>query len=400
LFLVLANGQTSISGFSAAVEATDECRDESCALELAQLRASKIVAQPKHKDASKAHKAKLSKVQKQESTKTKTATKAKGKKAKSKKAQAKKTQAKKAKAKKAESKKTKSEKKTPVGQKQETSHKHSDHAGRESYHHPAWLNDCKRIFVDLGANIGVNVRKMFEPKKYLGDQLEPYFQRHFGGPGWRRAPAEKSHICALAFEPNPQHMPRLKDIEKAYKKNGWQVHFYNYAIWREEGQMTFNNTAIRDSGADLTAEGAHLNMREVSAEVVQDDAAISKVRTINFADFIDTLPKGTVKLVLMDIEGAEYETLAQLMAEKKLCRNWIWNLLVEAHTWGEITHWGKPESFTPGVHPRSMLAIRERVNQMNDMKWCGDSDNVTYVAKLDDETFQKDVDNSFGQVRR
>jgi FkbM family methyltransferase len=386
--LVLANGQISISQLSTAIEATNECGDETCALELAQLRASKMSTKPNNKDEPKVPKAKTAKLVSKTKTDASTQEKVKTK-----------TDKTKVQSKKVESKETKSGK-MDVDHHQKGHKHHAGETGRSSYHHPAWLKDCKKVFLDLGANIGVNVRKLFEPKKYLGDQLEPYFQRHFGGPGWRRAPAEKNHLCALGFEPNPQHMPRLKEIEKAYKKNGWRAHFYNYAIWREEGQMTFNNTAIRDSGADLTAEGAHLNMREVSAEVVEDGAAISKVRTVNFADFVDTLPKGTVKLVLMDIEGAEYETLAQLMAEKKLCRSWIWNLLVEAHTWGEITHWGKPESFTPGIHPRSMLAIRERVNQMNDMKWCGDNDNVTYVAKLDDETFQKDVDNSFGQNRR
>jgi len=123
------------------------------------------------------------------------------------------------------------------------------------------------------------------------------------------------------------------------------------------------------------------------------------VRTVNLADFISTLPENTVKLMLMDIEGAEYDTLAQLMMDKRLCRSNVWNLLVEAHDWGDITRWGNASSFKQGTHPRSMTAIRERINQMSDMKWCGD-DNVTYVAKLDDETFAKDVDDKFGVIQR
>ena len=146
---------------------------------------------------------------------------------------------------------------------------------------------------------------------------------------------------------------------------------------------------------DLTNQGAHLSMHQDSNVVVSKN---SMVRTVNLADFISTLPEKTVKLMLMDIEGAEYDTLAQMMMDKKLCRNNVWNLLVEAHDWGDISRWGNASSFKQGVHPRSMLAIRERVTQMDDMKWCG-TDNVTFVAKLDDETFAKDVDDNFGANR-
>lgn len=384
-----------------ALHFDDECLEnqDQCSLKLAQLRAVKLqgAAQPQHATQPKHETRHKTDAKGKSAAKsgTKTQPKQKAKSASKQKTVSKSKVSSKSDAK-AGGKSKKASKSVAVAKGKKA--KSKDEVAT-TFHHPKWLKDCKRIFLDLGANIGVNVRKMYEPKKYLGDKLEPYFQRHFGGPGWRRAPAEKNHICALGFEPNPALMERLGRIEKSYKENGWHVHFYPYAIWRAEGQMYFNSTAIRESTADLTAEGGHLNMRADLPNGGAGEGA-QPVRTINLASFIDTLPQETVKLVLMDIEGAEYETMAQLMAEKKLCRKWIWNLLVEAHTWGEITHWGKPESFTPGVHPRSMLAIRERVNQMNQMKWCGSEDNVTYVAKLDDETFQKDVDDHFGVTRR
>jgi len=279
-------------------------------------------------------------------------------------------------------------------------HKKDDEEAEEkhaSYQHPPWLKSCKKIFLDVGCNIGVNVRKLYEPKKYLGAKLLPFFQRHFGEPAWRRSPANHSGLCALGFEPNHDHKDRLAAIEKSYTANGWHVHFYPYAAWSSEGHMAFNKTAIRAAGmGDLTKQGAHLSMRQSSSTAVSKH---DMVRTVNLADFISTLPEKTVKLMLMDIEGAEYDTLAQLMMDKRLCRNSVWNLLVEAHDWGDITRWGNASSFTKGTHPRSMTAIRERINQMSDMKWCG-SDDVTYVAKLDDETFAKDVDDKFGVVQR
>jgi len=195
--------------------------------------------------------------------------------------------------------------------------KHDDKEEKKhaSYDHPEWLKGCKKIFLDVGCNIGVNVRKLYEPKKYLGAKLLPFFQRHFGEPAWRRSPANHSGLCALGFEPNHDHKDRLKSIEKSYLENGWHVHFYPYAAWSSDGHMAFNKTSLRSAGmGDLTKQGAHLSMHQSS------DVVLSKhdmVRTVNLADFIDTLPENTVKLMLMDIEGAEYDTLAQLMMDKK-----------------------------------------------------------------------------------
>lgn len=335
LLLAVADSAPLIEDeFAASLTTDDECHGtDTCALELAQLRASKVSKHPSK-----------------------------------------------------ETKRTKHKK-----------DKEEEHEKHASYDHPPWLKSCKKIFLDVGCNIGVNVRKLYEPKKYLGAKLLPFFQRHFGEPAWRRSPANHSGLCALGFEPNHDHKSRLAAIEKSYLENGWHVHFYPYAAWSSEGHMAFNKTSLRSAGmGDLTKQGAHLAMHQGSNVVVSKH---DMVRTVNLADFISTLPENTVKLMLMDIEGAEYDTLAQLMMDKRLCRSNVWNLLVEAHDWGDITRWGNASSFKQGTHPRSMTAIRERINQMSDMKWCGD-DNVTYVAKLDDETFAKDVDDKFGVIQR
>jgi len=277
---------------------------------------------------------------------------------------------------------------------------HSQSKTVADYDHPPWLKNCKKILLDVGSNIGVNVRKLYEPKKYDGAKLLPFFEKYFGEPAWRRTAAGKSGVCALGFEPNDEHTERLQAIEKAYNDNGWHVHFYPFAAWSSEGKMALNKTAgdskFLDMG-DLTKRGAHLSMMQ------QDSTGkVSKrslVRTVNLADFVSSLPDATVQLMLMDIEGAEYDTLAQMMMDKKLCRNNVQHLLVETHNWGDIGRWGNGSSFKKSVQPRSLVALRERVSQMGDMKWCG-NDNVTSVAKLDDDTFPKDVDDNFGVIQR
>lgn len=288
--------------------------------------------------------------------------------------------------------------------KHEAKHKSKHEAKHDAepsadYDHPPWLKNCKKILLDIGSNIGVNIRKLYEPKKYDGATVLPLFEKYFGEPAWRRTAAGKSGVCALGFEPNAEHFERLQAIEKAYNDNSWHVHFYPFAAWSSEGKMVLNKTGSDEkfvNTGDLTKRGAHLSMEQDSKAKVSKR---SLVRTVNLGDFVSTLPDATVQLMLMDIEGAEYDTLAQMMMDKKLCRNKVQHLLIETHSWGDISRWGNGSSFKKGVQPRSMVALHERVSQMGKMKWCGD-DNVTSVAKFDDDTFPKDVDDNFGVIQR
>ena len=71
---------------------------------------------------------------------------------------------------------------------------------------PKWIPNCRKIFLDLGANIGVTVKKLFEPNRYPESTTLPYFRKTFGYQ-WLRQSVRKfpNRLCALGFEPNPIH---------------------------------------------------------------------------------------------------------------------------------------------------------------------------------------------------
>ena len=98
----------------------------------------------------------------------------------------------------------------------------------------------KKIFLDLGANIGVTVKKLFEPQKYPKSTTLPYFGKMFGYQ-WLRQSVRKfqNRLCALGFEPNPRHQKRLKDLEKEYSDKNWNVHFFSDAVSNVDGKVTF-----------------------------------------------------------------------------------------------------------------------------------------------------------------
>ena len=84
---------------------------------------------------------------------------------------------------------------------------------------------CHHVYLDIGSNIGVQVRKLFEPEKYPRAAVLRKFDQVFGPPAARLANGAQG-LCAFGFEANPSHWPRLKEIEKAYSLRGWRVHFF------------------------------------------------------------------------------------------------------------------------------------------------------------------------------
>lgn len=261
--------------------------------------------------------------------------------------------------------------------------------GTDKYGHPSWLPSCRTIFLDVGSSLGVNVRKLFESNRYPGSSLLPYFTKYIGSQGWRRAAAEKSGLCALGLEPSPEHQAHLQRLQGAYSNQGWNVHFYPFAAWNADGSAAFTAAAKHPpQPGDEQMGGGHLTMGG------GDDEAAQSVRTVDFARFLKSLPVA-VDLMVIDIEGGEYEVLARLMQQNSLCQSSVKRALVEAHNWGDVTHWGKADAFVEGVHPRSYLAMAQHIAELKALGFCAPS-NVTELSEFNDLMFTSDVDDWFG----
>ena len=66
------------------------------------------------------------------------------------------------------------------------------------------LDGCYYVYLDVGSNVGVQVRKLFEPYLYPNAKFLDVFNEEFG-PFEER----KKHVCAVGFEPNPHHTNKL-----------------------------------------------------------------------------------------------------------------------------------------------------------------------------------------------
>ena len=108
---------------------------------------------------------------------------------------------------------------------------------------PKWLPGCEKIFLDLGANIGVTVKKLFEPENYPKSPALLFFDKSYGHQ-WLHESINRfpKRLCALGFEPNPKHQKRLKELEARYSQKNWNVHFFPLAVSNGNGNVTFYTT--------------------------------------------------------------------------------------------------------------------------------------------------------------
>ena len=84
------------------------------------------------------------------------------------------------------------------------------------------FGDCSMFYLDVGSNIGVQVRKLFEPSRYPGAAVLPVFDGYFGLGRYRN-----KNICAKGLEMNPSHTPRLVALERHYTDTcGYSVRFF------------------------------------------------------------------------------------------------------------------------------------------------------------------------------
>ncbi|CAF1054851.1 unnamed protein product [Adineta steineri] len=81
-----------------------------------------------------------------------------------------------------------------------------------------FLDGCRYIYIDMGTNIGIQIRKLYEPQLYPNASVVPLFKRIFG--------KHTKEVCSVGFEANPIHSNYLKEFEKYCLKRNYRVKIY------------------------------------------------------------------------------------------------------------------------------------------------------------------------------
>lgn len=198
--------------------------------------------------------------------------------------------------------------------------------------HPAWLKDCKHILLDIGSGNGSNIKALYEPeiRSFSSKLLRP-LQQVFKTPESRRQPSSVSGICALGLEPNPAFHSALHRLKRGYKARGWHVHFYPLAAWSSSTLLPMRDGLLLPSASEHEGSGSEASPA----------GATNTVRAVDLAEFVHSIPESIgVAMMLMDIDGAEYEALSSLIGQNALCQSVTRTALVAAYPTGDLTHWG------------------------------------------------------------
>ncbi|CAB4065656.1 unnamed protein product [Lepeophtheirus salmonis] len=171
-----------------------------------------------------------------------------------------------------------------------------------------WFSDCTHVYLDVGTNIGVQIRKVFEPHLYPEAKMHPYFNKHFGGPEYR-----KSRVCAIGFEPNPRFEKRLKELESKYNRCGYRVKIFTktaVSAFTQKGGMDFWSDGQEESnelGGTIVKVGQNPSLNKGSVDLIRlSDLVLNQVNKRNKSE-------DGVVLLKMDIEGSELEVLTDLL---------------------------------------------------------------------------------------
>lgn len=236
---------------------------------------------------------------------------------------------------------------------------------------PGMFKGCSKIFLDVGANRGTHVRKLFEPQKYPSAPFLHIFDTMFGSPEQRNGTSGETGLCAFGFEANPRWVSTLESIEDAYAKQGWRVQFFApNAVSTKEQKMV--SMYLNDHDGENSDWGMSVNHWSKDAQSVV-------VPGLDLADFMVALNKASpqgVRVMKMDIEGSEYGVLSEFLSNGLLCKPELAKLTIE---------WHKP---TSQEAQSSAGRVRARVEAGEGCPRAGLES--TEVAAVDDESYLDD----------
>ena len=242
--------------------------------------------------------------------------------------------------------------------------------------YPDWLSKCSTVYLDVGSNIGVQVKKLFEPERYehiktsrqkkvILNAVLKLYEEAFGLPSQRTQ--KNSGLCAIGFEPNPRHHQLLNDLEKIYNKKGWKVHFFPYAV-------SIKNTFV-------TLYSNERNQLDVAASLFKTTNIKKQftVKVISLSDFIEIYFKDIqINLVKLDIEGSEYEVLTDMLLKGMLCQSKIKTMYIEFH-----------ENI---LRKSPWFSLYKSSNELIEKVKTQNKCNATNILVIDDESFNFDVE--------
>ena len=225
------------------------------------------------------------------------------------------------------------------------------------------LNSCRGLYLDVGTNIGTQIRKLYEQDKFPGAKVLPIFSEYFG--------ESRKDICTIGFEPNPEHDAYLQNLEANLKCQRFPVKiFTRTAVHTEDGQMTFYRDVkspdkYKEWGSSLTN---WQNNSNPNSFVIVKTIDLSSL----FGEIMQSISGKQIPVLMkMDIEGAEYGVLEKMSTNGQLCK--VSASFIEWH----------PHMALKGINATK---INQFVKLFGEINQCN-----ARIISLDDESYQTNM---------
>jgi hypothetical protein len=178
------------------------------------------------------------------------------------------------------------------------------------------LDGCYHVYLDVGSNIGNQVRKLYEPHLFINASVLTIFEEFFG-------PADTRHlsgsVCAIGIEPNPHHTKVLESIQSAYQNCGWKAKFHTTtAASHSYGLATFysdENLINQEWGGSILKSRVAKKPAGVTKMIRLADYILNKVvkRQLPSSLSSNDLDRKPNVIMKLDIEGSELEVMTDLV---------------------------------------------------------------------------------------
>ena len=197
---------------------------------------------------------------------------------------------------------------------------------------PTKLGDgCYHIFLDVGANIGVHGRFLYEPDQYPDATVaRALFDAQFG------TQRDNRDFCVFAFEPNPSQHEKIRAKEAAYAAMGWRYHLIPHGVSDENSVIEFYRqgdekrsewgfNALQTKAKDKNAAKVEVLVIRLASWLQEHVYNRRHPETI-YGSYQNIRDKnghaGAPKVVMkMDIEGMEFRVLPDLLYSGVYCRD-------------------------------------------------------------------------------
>lgn len=213
---------------------------------------------------------------------------------------------------------------------------------------------CRSAYIDVGTNVGMQVRKVYEPGLYAQDgrrlradaraaardgYLE-LFDAAFG-----EARSRSCNVCVIGMEPNPRHRPHLVALQGALRDAGAGVLVLPAAASTISGaNLTFHTqaqaggsraAALEDQGATASPLWKGLHARNVPATMLKRTVSVP---TVDLAEVILRTRRALARngnrqltriVMKLDVETSEYHLLPHLILSQALCT--VDDVVIEFH---------------------------------------------------------------------